>query len=336
MMKKINPSVTGAAIFLTCISCTPGKKYYAESGSVFHTLYHITYESSEVLTDKIDAELQAFNLSLNPFNPHSVVSKVNRNEAVDVDDRFLAVFNKSMEVSEHSDGVFDVTIAPLINLWGFGFENSDGISQEKIDSLRSFTGYKKIRLENRRVIKEDPRMMLNFSAIAKGYASDVIAALLEREGVDNYLVEIGGEVTAKGKNPDGDCWQIGITKPENDSTGIKNDIDAIVRLCGKHGLATSGNYRNFYIKDGKKYAHTIDPRTGFPSEQSILSATVIAADCMTADAYATTFMALGIEAACKMAEELPEIEYCYLIYSDKTTGQYKTKYSEGLKPLLIK
>ncbi|MDR1380279.1 MAG: FAD:protein FMN transferase [Tannerella sp.] len=316
-----------------CLSCAQQGRYYEESGSVFHTLYHIKYNAPGILTDRIDAELQAFNLSVNPFNPNSVISKVNRNEDVEVDDRFIAVFNKAMEVSEHSGGVFDVTVAPLINLWGFGFEENDSISQQKIDSIKSFVGYKKIRLDGRKVIKDDPRMTLNFSAIAKGYASDVIAELLEREGVENYMVEIGGEVAVKGRNPNGNCWQIGINKPEDDRTGLHNEIERIVTLCSKSGLATSGNYRNYYLKDGKKYAHTIDPRTGYPSEQDLLSATIIAPDCMTADAYATTFMAMGVEAATRMAAGIPEIEYC-LICPDSLTGGYKVKLSEGMNAML--
>ena len=184
------------------------------------------------------------------------------------------------------------------------------------------------------MIKEDPRIQLNFSALAKGYACDVIAALLEREGVENYMVDIGGEVTSKGLNPKGECWRIGISKPEDDTTGIKNDIGQVVALCGKRGMATSGNYRNFYIKGGKKYAHTIDPRTGYPSEQTILSASIIAPDCMTADAYATAFMAMGVEAALRMAETLRDIEY-YVIYSDEA-GQNRIQYSGGMHSAMVK
>ncbi|MDR0743200.1 MAG: FAD:protein FMN transferase, partial [Tannerella sp.] len=288
MTNILKPFSSSILILLAGLSCTPhGKQYYEESGSVFHTPYLIKYESNRLLTDKIDAELQAFNLSMNPFNPNSIISKVNRNEEVEVDDWFITVFNKAMEVSGNSGGFFDVTAAPLINLWGFGFEKNDRISQEKIDSIRSFVGYQKIHLNDRRVIKDDPRISLNFSAIAKGFASDVIAELFECEGIENYMIEIGGEVMAKGKNPNGACWHIGINKPEDDVSGMKNEIYAIARLCGKRGFATSGNYRNFYIKDGKKYAHTINPLTGYPSEQSLLSATIIAPDCMTADAYAT-------------------------------------------------
>ena len=319
-------------LVLLCLSCsTPS--YYKEKGIIFNTNYSIQYESSVSLVEKINREFQTFDLSLNPFNPTSIVSKVNRNEEVEVDNRFSIVFNKAMEVSEKSGGVFDVTAAPLINLWGFGFEKADSISQPVIDSIRTFVGYKKIRIENKKVIKDDPRITLNFSAIAKGYACDVIGELFEAEGVKNYMVEIGGEVAAKGKNSRGQCWQIGINKPEDDVTGMTRDIDTIVRLCGKKGLATSGNYRNYYIRDGKKYAHIIDPRTGYPSEQTILSATIVAPDCMTADAYATTFMVMGIEDACRMAATIPEIEY-YIIYPSVTPDTYQITYSTGMKTML--
>ncbi|MDR2918438.1 MAG: FAD:protein FMN transferase [Tannerella sp.] len=328
-------------------SCKQGKVYYQESGSVFHTLYKIKYQSDELLTDKIDKELQEFNLSLNPFNPNSILAKVNRNENVEVDQWFTDVFNKAMIVAEQSDGAFDVTAAPFINLWGFGFERKDSVSVQVIDSMKAFVGYQKIRLEGNRVIKDDPRTLLNFSAIAKGYACDVIAALLEREGVENYMVDIGGEVVVKGMNPNGRCWQIAIDKPtdrqtiedeyqavdkSDDKQTVNNKYQAIVPLCKPCGMATSGNYRNFYVKDGKKYAHTIDPRTGYPSEQNILSATVVTSDCMTADAYATAFMAMGLDDALKLTAKLPEIEY-YFIYTD-SANQIQIEMSEGIKQMI--
>jgi len=309
-------------------ACTKQKQYFEESGSVFHTIYHIKYEGSEILTEKIDAEFQKFNLSLNPFNPNSIISKVNRNEAVEADDWFIEVFNKAKEVSDHSEGIFDITCAPLVNLWGFGFSKMDSVTPQMIDSIKQFVGYQKVRLDGRKVVKDDSRILLNCSAIAKGYASDIIARLLEREGIENYMVEIGGEVTMKGVNQNGKCWRIGINKPEDDSTGIKNDIEEVVQLCQKGGVATSGNYRNYYVKDGKKYAHTIDPRTGYPSEQSILSATIVAEDCITADAYATAFMAMGLEKAREAAKNIPGIEY-YVIYSDEN-GKHQIEYSTGM------
>jgi len=318
-------------ISFLCMSCR--QTYQEEKGLIFRTLYQVKYQSDKKLSEKIEAELAAFDLSLNPFNPNSILAKVNRNEDVEVDQWFMIVFRRAMEISEQSNGLFDATVAPLINLWGFGFERYDEISSETIDSMKTFVGYQKIRLEGSHVVKDDPRIMLNFSAIAKGYACDVIAALLEREGVKNYMVEIGGEVTAKGKNARGVCWQIRIDAPENDIFVMKNTLNEIVQLCHKSGMATSGNYRNFYVKDGKKYAHTIDPITGYPAEQNILSATIVAPDCMTADAYATAFMVMGVDAACSIAAQIPEIEY-YLIYTGED-GFTRIKYSDGMSSKLV-
>ncbi|MCD7976373.1 MAG: FAD:protein FMN transferase [Tannerellaceae bacterium] len=321
-------------IICACIltGCTDKKTYFEESGSVFRTLYRIKYESPVLLTEKIDAELQAFNLSLNPFNPNSIIAKVNNNEPVEVDDWFIAVFNKSKEIYENTDGIFDPTAAPLINLWGFGFSKMDSVTPGMIDSIKAFVGYDKVHLNGRTITKEDPRIMFNFSAIAKGYASDVIARLLEREGVQNYMVDIGGEIAMKGVNPNGDCWRIGINKPEDDNSAVSHGIEEIVQPCKTCGVATSGDYRNYYIKEGKKYAHTIDPRTGYPAGQSVLSATIVAEDCMTADGYATAFMAMGLEEAVEIAKKLNTIEY-FLIYADEN-GRQQVKYSPGMLPLL--
>lgn len=321
-----------AAIVASC----SGRKgtYYEEEGTVFHTVYHIKYRTTRgPLTDKIAAELRAFDASLNPFNKESILARVNRNEEVEVDDWFVTVFNRAMDVAERSGGLFDVTAAPLINLWGFGYEQKDSVSPAVIDSMLRFVGYRKARLDGRRVVKDDPRLQLSFSAIAKGYACDVVAEMLEREGVEDYMVEIGGEVASRGMNARGECWRIGINKPEDDTTGVKNDMQEVVELCGRRGMATSGNYRNFHMHDGKKVAHTIDPRTGYPSQQNILSATIVAPDCMTADAYATAFMAMGLEAACLMAESVPEIAY-YVIYADEA-GVHRVKMSPALKEMII-
>ncbi len=326
MNKKIR-LIVGLWLFLFT-ACTQEKQYYEERGSVFHTSYSIKYEHTDQLTALIDAELEQFNGSLNPFNPNSIISKVNKNEPVEVDDWFMEVFNKAQEVSAITEGAFDITCAPLINLWGFGFSKMDSISPAMVDSIKQFVGYQKIRLDGRKIVKADSRVLLNCSAIAKGYACDVIARLLEREGVENYMVEIGGEVTMQGVNQNGRCWRIGISKPEDDSTGISNQYGEIVELCKKGGIATSGNYRNFYIKDGKKYAHTINPRTGYPAEQNLLSATVVANDCMTADAYATSFMVMGLEKAREVAKNIPDIHY-YFIYTDEE-GKHQIVYSDGM------
>lgn len=323
-MKKIFllPVIIGLFILTSCSS------YFEENGTVFNTSYQIKYQADELMTEKIEAELLAINQSLNPFNPNSIIAKVNRNEPVEVDEYFKNVFNKSMQISEKSNGIFDITCAPMINIWGFGFSKMDSVTPALIDSVKQFVGYRKVRLEGNRVIKDDPRLMLNCSAIAKGYACDVIAEMFDRNGVKNYMVEIGGEVTLKGVNSEGNPWRVGIRKPELVGGGRHVTIEEVIQLPAKGGVATSGDYQNFYIKDGKKYAHTINPLTGYPAEQNILSSSVVANDCMTADAWATAFNAMGLEEACRIGDSVPELEY-FFIYTDDN-GDYKFKYSKGM------
>jgi thiamine biosynthesis lipoprotein len=276
-------------VFILC-SCTPKQEgYFEDRGDIFHTDYSIKYKYTRSLKSEIEAELAKFDDSLNPFKPTSIISKINNNEDVTPDDFFVRVFNRAHEVSQVSDGLFDITVSPLINAWGFGFKNMKNVTPQQIDSLKSLVGYNKIKLQDGKIVKTDPRIQINASAIAKGYSTDVIAALLEAHGIKDYMVEIGGEVIAKGLNSQGECWHIGIDKPVDEKIPFHREFQTIIQLCNK-AIATSGNYRNFYIKDGKKYAHTINPKTGYPSETNILSAPVIANDCMTADAYATVFM----------------------------------------------
>ncbi len=323
-------------IFITLsilTSCNPGKKsagtYQIDSGEIFKTLFHIKYEHNQSLKDEIMEELNKFDLSLNPFNNNSIISKINNNEYVVVDSFFTEVFNKATEVSRITDGMFDITVSPLINAWGFGFKNINSVTPKMIDSLQTFVGYEKISIkEDGTVSKTDPRVTLNASAIAKGYACDVIVALLKKHKIENYMVEIGGEIVAKGVNDKGDCWQIGIDKPIDDSTGMKHELQTILSICNK-SMATSGNYRNYYVKDGVKYMHTIDPRTGYPAQQDILSATVLADDCMTADAFATAFMVMGKKQSEEIAKQIPGLLY-YFIYTDEN-GAFSVAYSEGFE-----
>jgi thiamine biosynthesis lipoprotein len=288
-------------LLLLLSSCKQAPTYYESAGEIFKTGFHIKYKYNRVLDDEIMDCLNRFDLSLNPFNKKSIIYKVNNNEPVEVDDWFIAVFNKAMEVSEISGGAYDITCAPFINLWGFGYSRMDSVSQAAIDSLRQFTGYKKVRLEGRKVIKDDPRLQLNASSIAKGYACDVIAGLLESYGITDYLVEIGGEIHAKGKNVKGVCWKI----------EIPNRTD-LIELCDQ-SVATSGNYRNYYIRDGKKYGHTINALTGYPAESNILSASVIYSDCMTADAFATAFMTMDLDQAENLARQIPGMKCVFTI-----------------------
>ena len=295
---------------------------------MFGTVYKIAYQHDADLKPEIEAELKRFDQSLSPFNDSSIISRVNRNEELVTDSFFQTCFNRSIEISRETKGAFDITIAPLANAWGFGFKKGAFPDSLMIDSLLQITGYEKVKLENGKVVKQDPSVMLSCSAVAKGYSVDVIARLLDRKGIKNYMVDIGGEVVVKGKNATGDLWRIGINKPYDDSLAVKQDIQVVLNLTDL-GMATSGNYRNYYYKDGKKYAHTIDPRTGYPVQHSILSSTVIAEDCMTADALATSFMVMGLEEAEKFCKANPMID-AYFIYSGEN-GEFKTYYTDGMK-----
>jgi len=304
------------AFCLILSACKKENTYYKTTGEVFKTYFHIQYKYNRLLDKEIHDCFQKFDLSLNPFNNESIIYKVNNNIPVEPDDWFINVFNKAMEVAEISGGTYDITCAPFVNLWGFGFQKIDQKKdiQHIIDSLKTFVGYRKVHLEGREVIKDDPRLELDCASIAKGYACDVISNLLESYGITDYIVEIGGEIHAKGKNPSGRCWRVEISKPIDDASGRVNERMEVVELCDK-SLATSGNYRNFYVKDGKKYAHTLNALTGYPAESNILSASVFCRDCMTADAFATVFMTKNLDEAVAIGDSIPNLEYLF-IYAD--------------------
>ncbi len=305
--------------------------YNSIDGFVFGTVYNITYQYDGNLKAEIEAELKRFDGSLSPFNDTSTITRVNRNEEIVVDSFFRNCFERAMQVSQETNGAFDITIAPLANAWGFGFKHGAFPDSMMIDSLLQITGYRKVKLMDGRVVKEDPRIMLSCSAVAKGYAVDVIAQYLSKKGIQNYLVDIGGEIVTKGHNPKKAPWRIGINKPINDSLSMNQELQTVIELTDA-ALATSGNYRNYYYKDGKKYAHTIDPRTGYPVQHNILSATVLAKDCMTADALATAFMVMGLEEAEAFIQTHPNID-AYFIYTDET-GEYKTYFTKKMKDFL--
>ena len=337
---KLYPTFNKHILFILftilLISCKSSSKeaeltYYQESGEIFHTTFHIKYEYDRSVSEEIMEALQRFDDSLNPFKENSIIGKVNNNVPVKLDSMFLKVFNKSMEVARITDGKFDITASPFINAWGFGFKDMDNVTKEKIDSMKPFVGYNKIRIENGVVVKDDPRVQINTSGISKGYSCDVVAYMLQELGIKNYMVEIGGEITMKGVNEKGNCWRIGIDKPTDDSTAMQRELQIILSICDK-AVATSGNYRNYYMKDGVKYSHTIDPLTGYPSEQNILGATIIADDCITADAYATAFMAMGVEKSVEVAHTIPGLHY-YFIYV-KPDGKVDSMFSDEFDQFL--
>lgn len=290
--------------------------FQTDEGFVFGTVYKITYQSKESLKDDIETVLGRVDNSLSPFNGQSVITRINNNTCLASDSMLTHVYQMARNVSEETHGAYDITVAPLVNAWGFGFKTQSFPDSAQIDSILQFVGYQKITLTPEGAFrKEDPRLMLDCSSIAKGYGVDCVAHLLESKGIKNFMVEIGGEVAVKGENPKMEKWKIGINRPVEDSLAVNRELQAVLEITNA-GMATSGNYRNFYYKDGKRYAHTIDPRTGYQVQQNILSSTVIAGNCATADAYATAFMVLGLDSAKAICNAHPELD-AYFIYTDE-------------------
>ena len=301
--------------------------YQKNSGFIFGTTYNITYQYSDDLKADIEARLKEVDYALSMFNEESIISRVNNNQPVELNKMFLNVFQLAMQISRDTDGAFDITVAPLVNAWGFGFTQGTMPDQHTIDSLRTIIGYKKISYDGQRIVKQDPRIMLDCSAIAKGYGTDMVAQLLNEKGIKNYLVEIGGEIVTSGISEKRLPWKIGVTKPTEDSLLVGGELQTVLNITDK-AMATSGNYRNFYYKGGKKYAHTIDPHTGRPVQHNILSATVLCDRCARADAYSTSFMVMGLEQAKKVLQRNPDL-MAYFIYDDH--GETKVWYSPSLK-----
>jgi len=335
-MKKI----TLLALFVGLLfmaGCAPKtQKYVYNEGTVYTTLYHFIYSSPDGkdFKDSIELKMNEFGNSLSTFIPTSTISRINKNDStVKVDPYFRKCFLKAEEVSKKTNGAFDMTVAPLVNAWGFGFTKKDSISKELIDSLMQTVGYQKVKLVGDKIVKENPNTMLDASAISKGEAVDMVCDFLASHGCKNYMVEIGGEVRAHGVNAKGETWRIGINKPNNKGLYDDNDLEDVIHLKDK-ALATSGNYRNFYVKNGKRYAHTIDPHTGYPVQHSLLSSSVLANNCMTADAYATAFMVMGVEKAKKIVENDPNLEAYFIYAGDNNMNM--VWYSKGFKNLIIK
>ncbi|MBR6370530.1 MAG: FAD:protein FMN transferase [Bacteroidaceae bacterium] len=304
-------------------------EYFTSQGLVFGTTYHITYLYFEDLTEQINSTLKNVDDALSMFNPESTISTVNRAREIQVDDTlFLKVFRRAMEISEWTDGAFDITVAPAVNAWGFGFKHAEDVRESTIDSLRNIIGYRKISEDNGLITKESPDVMLDCSAIAKGFGSDMVASMFRSMGINNFMIEIGGEIVLSGRNREGKKWRIGINRPDDDSLSTNNQLQSIISATNI-AIATSGNYRNFYMKDGRKYAHTIDPHTCMPVSHSLLSATVFAKDCATADAIATSMMVMGIDSARVLCERHPELG-AYFIYQTPD-GEMATSSTPGLE-----
>lgn len=302
-------------------------------GKAQGTTYHITYFDSQNrnFQPEIEQILHEFDLSVSTYIPNSIISRINANqENVIVDKYFIACFNKAKEVWKKTNGAFDPTVYPLVNAWGFGPGKKQKIEKNKIDSILKFVGFQLIKLKGNKIIKKDPRVALDFNAFAQGYSVDVVSDFLNSKGISAYIVEIGGEVYAKGRIPDGKNWTIGIEKPI-DNKDSENPIKAIAKLENL-AIATSGNYRRYTIENGVKYAHHIDPKTGYPTKNNLLSASIFAKECISSDANATGVLVLGLEKAKVFLEKHPELQ-AYLIYSDEQ-GNYQIYETPGLKEII--
>lgn len=309
------------------------KKAVIESFNGFAqgTTYSIVYENNRKITNdevkkRVEKILRDFDMSLSLYKDSSILSRINRNEDVAVDEYFTEAFNLSVKISEMTGGAFDITVGPLVSAWGFGPDSQKNFSEAKRDSLLKLVGMNKISLSDGHIIKKDPGIKLDFNAIAQGYSVDVVCKFLDDLGFKNYLVEIGGEVRGKGTK-NGAKWRIGIDKPVDNNFSPGEDLEAVIRISDE-ALATSGNYRKFYVENGVKYSHTIDPHTGYPAKNNILSATIIASDCGTADGIATACMVMGKDSAIEFIQSKPEFK-AFFVYSDEK-GNFQTWTSPGL------
>jgi len=317
-------------------ACQKKKSEYIKiSGFAQGTTYNITYENSknEDYSNEIDSILKAFDKSCSIYDSTSIISRVNKNDpTVEADDWFIDVFKKSVEVGAISGGALDITVGPLVHAWGFGNAPIAKHDTAYIDSLLQFVGMDKVKLEGRKIIKKYPGVTLDLNAVAQGYSVDVVSNFLENKGIENYLVEIGGEIHCKGTNAKDKIWHVGIDKPSDDNTNPGDELQAVIELNNR-SMTTAGNYRKFFVENGIKYGHTIDPKTGFPARNTLLSATVVCDDAVTADAYDTAFMVLGLEKSKDLLKKLPGIEV-YFIYSN-SKGEYEIFLSEGMKKMII-
>ena len=320
-------------ISLLTFGCHKEQKIVKFGGEAQGTYYAVTYVDSDGrnFQDSIDVILKKFDSSCSIYKANSIISRFNNNDpTAKADEHFTTVFNKAMEVSKKSGGAFDITVGQLVRAWGFSIKGKMKMDSHKVDSLKQYVGYQKIKLVDGRIIKENPNIQLDYNALAQGFSSDVLGRFLESKGIKNYLIDVGGEVLGKGRKPDGGIWSVGIERPPSDSLQ-KQQLEAIVTLDNR-ALSTSGNYRKYFIKDGVKYSHTIDPFTGYPVHHTLLAVSVLAENSISADAYCTAFLVMGKEKALEFIKHNSGID-AYFIYSDEK-GTLKTQCSPGFKKII--
>ena len=327
MQKLIIPVII---LFLLVGACKK-QEYFFMEGAAQGTSFHITYQAHRLYTKEIDSVLKAFDMSLSAWEPNSVLSRINRNDSdVMADEMVTEVFNKALEVNKASDGMFDITVGPLVKAWGFYNKTHAAHDSARILQILKYVGMDKVHLENGKIIKENDSIILDVNAIAQGYSVDVVSEFLEKQHIKNYCVEIGGELKTAGKNPNRNKWRVGIDKPVDGSMTPGTELQTIIEISNK-AMATSGDYRKFIIENGVKFAHHLNPKTGFPAKNTLLSATIVTDDCITADAYGTACMVLGLEKSVGLLKEKGLDGY--FIYSDKN-GKLKTYITENLKHMV--
>lgn len=310
-------------------SCNPSARdqkisFLGETQGTYYSIIYFDKEGRD-LQGEIDSLLMAFDLSASIWKPHSIISRVNNNDTVTIDTWFKDIFRVAYQVSEETNGAFDMTVGPLVNAWGFGFAEKQDPDMEQIDSLLQYVNYQSVRVEGNHVIKKNPNIRIDFNAIAQGYSVEVIASFLSGQGIHNFLVDIGGEVYASGEKPGGIPWKVGIERPA-ESKDDPREIQVKVTLTDK-ALATSGSYRKYYVIDSVRYPHTIDPATGYPVRHSLLSVSVMTDNCALADAYATAFMVMGVDKAKLFLTDHPELQAFFI--SSTPEGEFSIYATKG-------
>lgn len=326
MMKK---TVSILIMMMILTSCNaPERKQY--TGVTQGSYYSVIYYDERDFSDEIDSILKDVENSVSLWQENSIIRKVNENKDVIVDKIFIDNFNWAVKAAEFSDGLFDATIAPLVSAWGFHYKKEIALTDKMIDSILELVDYRKIRIEEGRVIKDNENMSLDFNAVAQGYTADIIGEYLYSQGINNYLVDIGGEITAKGVEPNGETWKIGIEKPAPDKNA-ERVIQMKIELKDK-AVVTSGSYRKYIEKDNVRYSHSIDPRTGQPVEHNLLSATIIADNAAWADCLASICMIAGMEKASELLKN-EDVEALFIYLDDE--NQLQTFQTEGFEKMIV-
>ena len=330
MMRKVFLWLIGLVV-LSCCDRPPQK--IVLQGLAQGSYYAVTYfdEQGRNFQHEVDSIFHAVDVSVNLWVDSSIISKVNRNEAVTLDSIFIDNFNIAQQAAQLSNGYFDPTISPIVAAWGFSYKNGDSITPQLIDSLKGLVDYRKIRIENGKVVKDNPAIQLDFNAIAQGYTSDLIARFLESRGITNFIVDTGGEIMARGSKPNGSLWIVGIEKPA-ENMDAERIVQTRITLRDK-GLVTSGSTRKYVERNGRRYSHCIDPTTGYPVEHQVLSVTVLAESSVWADALASICMVMGREASLPLIESMDGVEAYYIFANEQNT--LETFATEGFKALII-